>query len=442
MFSHMPPAQQKLILTLLGTQIQASQHMDCNLFGGRDACKALPETSTFASKCTREDLSVDCAYYQFALQETNDAPPSENITKMAQELNIPECEACDAHVDALWCAQSAPKCGSFDAEVGRVVIPTLSKVLDTMDAAKDKEEEEKTEMIMQVLADALPDLIKASSLSMPCRAMCEAVVDTCGCGRKRTFGSLIEAQVKRAEAEAAEAAQKNGTAYVPETAEAIEKVVFAKVWDLPLCELYAESTVEGFVGHCEVAAQPTASCGWCDMQTEDAVDFSQELLARSLAASLSWTGGSSGVIEGAKAAKDMFEKHKGGEDGSSPTPPSHETTAPVVATTVAPSTQAPAPTEPAEPPRADGEKETEVEISASSSSSSKSGGGGATMVVLIIVAVVLAMSVGAAGGVLYMRHRGMPIRFMFSRAGDSASRGVYFAMDSEMSELTTVHASP
>ena len=43
------------------------------------------------------------------------------------------------------------------------------------------------------ISSAMPVLLKAMSLSMPCKAMCEAVVDTCGCGVSHTFGELVDA---------------------------------------------------------------------------------------------------------------------------------------------------------------------------------------------------------------------------------------------------------
>ena len=34
--------------------------------------------------------------------------------------------------------------------------------------------------------------VQASSLSLPCREMCEAVTSTCSCGQERTLGSLLD----------------------------------------------------------------------------------------------------------------------------------------------------------------------------------------------------------------------------------------------------------
>jgi hypothetical protein len=46
---------------------------------------------------------------------------------------------------------------------------------------------------LSAISSAMPTLLKAMSLSMPCKAMCEAVVDTCGCGVSHTFGELVDA---------------------------------------------------------------------------------------------------------------------------------------------------------------------------------------------------------------------------------------------------------
>ena len=36
------------------------------------------------------------------------------------------------------------------------------------------------------------NLLQASSLSLPCREMCEAVMSTCGCGNEQSLGSLLD----------------------------------------------------------------------------------------------------------------------------------------------------------------------------------------------------------------------------------------------------------
>jgi hypothetical protein len=60
----------------------------------------------------------------------------------------------------------------------RFVQPVLSRVI------KDEEDPE------DALGEAIPDLLQALSMGLPCREMCDAVTRTCGCGDPETFGEV------------------------------------------------------------------------------------------------------------------------------------------------------------------------------------------------------------------------------------------------------------
>jgi hypothetical protein len=60
----------------------------------------------------------------------------------------------------------------------RFVQPVLSRVI------KDEEDPE------DALGEAIPDLLQALSMGLPCREMCDTVTRTCGCGDPETFGEV------------------------------------------------------------------------------------------------------------------------------------------------------------------------------------------------------------------------------------------------------------
>jgi hypothetical protein len=77
----------------LGDMVQ-----DCNIFGGKDACKAIPSDSKFANECKsyRPDLMVDCVYFDSSEGSLNSHPRDtlqhylqDAYTSVAQ--HCPEC---------------------------------------------------------------------------------------------------------------------------------------------------------------------------------------------------------------------------------------------------------------------------------------------------------------------------------------------------------------
>jgi hypothetical protein len=80
---------------------------DCNIFGGKDACKKLPLDSNFGKACAadRQDLWIDCVYYREA--EKNMVTDPE--TAMASVLGADyarmkqHCRQCMNNLKAMVC---------------------------------------------------------------------------------------------------------------------------------------------------------------------------------------------------------------------------------------------------------------------------------------------------------------------------------------------------
>ncbi len=75
--------------------------------------------------------------------------------------------------------KQVPKCGSFSASIERALLPAIAAIDNARDYGKTQ---------LDALSEAVPLLLNASSLTMPCREMCEAVVATCGCNNDYSFG--------------------------------------------------------------------------------------------------------------------------------------------------------------------------------------------------------------------------------------------------------------
>jgi len=145
---------------------------------------------------TGDTVQVDCAWYSDDLHEVAEDPT--DVLKAAMKARgVADLEsACPACFDAqrrLWCAQTVPKCGalpppcrvfrrprapgaaarppdararagSFAATVEVAVLPALAQMAAVVDDGQNH---------LEALGNAVPSLLNASSLAMPCRAMCE-----------------------------------------------------------------------------------------------------------------------------------------------------------------------------------------------------------------------------------------------------------------------------
>ncbi|KAK9842362.1 hypothetical protein WJX81_008566 [Elliptochloris bilobata] len=244
--AHLPPQQQRQFLLVLGASLQQQQHMVCNPFGGTGSCMELPSNSSFADVCKEHDLKVDCAWYSEDLHEVAENP-TDTLKAAMMARGVEDLEsACTECFDAqrrLWCSQTVPKCGSFGATVETTILPALT----TMAAAIDDGQNH-----LEALANAVPSLLNASSLSMPCRAMCEAVIGTCSCKKDRTFGELLDSYI---------ASHPDMTGLPP----GFSAHIFQRIHATPLCTLFADTNTPGFAGHCDASTPAVCSDTqrWC-----------------------------------------------------------------------------------------------------------------------------------------------------------------------------------
>ena len=76
------------------------------------------------------------------------------------------------------------RCGSYATIIENTILPMITKVTQAQQQGASA---------AAALAPVVPELLQASSLSMPCREMCEAVVSSCSCDQEQHFGPLLEA---------------------------------------------------------------------------------------------------------------------------------------------------------------------------------------------------------------------------------------------------------
>lgn len=109
---------------------------------------------------------------------------------------------------------------------------------------------------MEALSAAVPQLLAATDLSLPCSQMCEAVVSTCGCKAEQPFGPLLDAYLT------------SGALNVPK---GFTAQMFGSLYDRPICSLYGNTSAPGFAGHCDTTLPQscTDSKRWCDAQQAD-----------------------------------------------------------------------------------------------------------------------------------------------------------------------------
>lgn len=173
-------------------------------------------------------------------------------------------------------AHQVPKCGSFSAAVERALLPAIAAI----DSARDYGRTQ-----LDALADVVPMLLNASSLTMPCREMCEAVVRTCGCNNAYNFGKLLDAWM----ASGNKLSERRSALPV-----GFEAGAFRKLYDMPLCSLFSPSSAGGFSGHCEILPKTCSDeQKWChgDGDQNNGALVVQELMAGQLATSLfGWAG--------------------------------------------------------------------------------------------------------------------------------------------------------
>jgi hypothetical protein len=79
---------------------------DCNVFGGKDACKKLPVASSFGKTCAadRQDLSIDCVYYD-SVEQNMSIDPETAMTAVLGEVDYARmkehCKQCMNNLKAM-----------------------------------------------------------------------------------------------------------------------------------------------------------------------------------------------------------------------------------------------------------------------------------------------------------------------------------------------------
>ena len=76
------------------------------------------------------------------------------------------CPQCFQNQLAIWCAQTVPKCGSFSAAVEGAILPAIATVTQAQQNGRPP---------LEALAEAVPQLMAATDLSLPCRCTAAAV---------------------------------------------------------------------------------------------------------------------------------------------------------------------------------------------------------------------------------------------------------------------------
>lgn len=241
--SQMPEESQKALLKIMGAALVQGGNMPCNIFGGKDSCIALSDDSKFARSCKAVNREVDCAFKSEALEAMAEDPDT-TMRKRLAKAGYPPCDKCFEALHKFWCAQTAPLCGTFEKILDEI-LPVFAAVAGQR---KDPVKEMKA---------AVPRILGAFSLGLPCREMCDAVTNTCGCGEATTFGQMMAALKRR---QTRGSAQPYSTNMTSSTAQEL----FAGVWNKPVCSIFAPKSLPGFNGICDVPpAAELTKCSWC-----------------------------------------------------------------------------------------------------------------------------------------------------------------------------------
>eukprot|EP00959_Pyramimonas_sp_CCMP1952_P084590 1769276-Pyramimonas_sp.AAC.1 len=76
-------------LAFVGKRLEATNGMRCNMFGDQDSCQTLPADSLFARVCPNHPLTVDCAFYNEALESMNEDPIASIRAEMEKRGDVP-----------------------------------------------------------------------------------------------------------------------------------------------------------------------------------------------------------------------------------------------------------------------------------------------------------------------------------------------------------------
>ncbi|GAQ84458.1 hypothetical protein KFL_001900010 [Klebsormidium nitens] len=308
----LPLFAQKALLRVLGAGLVDLDELPCNIFGGVSACQDLPPDSRIVHQCAGVNTRVDCAFRGSAMQQASEDPDAALRTRL-EGLGHRPCEPCYQSLQRFWCGQAVPKCGTFDKVIDKI-LPLLSRV------ATDEEDYD------DALSEAVPDILGALSMGLPCREMCDVVTQTCGCGDPETFGEVLTSVHEEAEGSPESAARAANMSY------SAARTLFKRVWDTPICELFARESTPGFHGVCELPPGAQSPCDWCSAKRPQVQLVWQQMVAQvsqSISSMMSagldrvmspgrprWEGRTWGGTDGTERASSAGSEQKETDGGS------------------------------------------------------------------------------------------------------------------------------
>lgn len=292
--AELPTEQQDAFLQMAGQSLMNDDSsITCNIFGGEDACKTVSADSEFASNCQayREDLKVDCAYYSSS-EEHLDTHPGDALNKFlgaSYNTVTQDCPQCLTSLQALWCVQALPECGSFQTHVHKAIFPAFV-------AAKKAEDAGQPESV--AMAEAIPGLVAAMSKTMACKEMCEAAVSSCSCKADGSDALTFGEAITNAE-QVEDGFQKLGLQTLGED---FKTTLFRDIWDKPVCDIFTSKDDPDFGGYCDAdvigdKAQCTKT-NFCDGLNDEQRAGTETIIATQLAKSVfAFVEGPAGIIQ-------------------------------------------------------------------------------------------------------------------------------------------------
>eukprot|EP00249_Psilotum_nudum_P000993 c13235_g1_i1 orf=338-1528(-) len=234
----LPIWSQKVVLRTFGEAFVKNGITQCNVFGGPGACITVSEGSRYREFCKSANTEVDCAFEMEVLEEVSSDPDSIMQHRFAGEGYEP-CASCYASLQRFWCAQTVPTCGTFDKVLDEILPVISSTILKKGSAAI-------------TLQKAMPRILRAASLGLPCKEMCQAIIGSCSCGQIFSIGEVIVLLQSKG----------TGASYSMNMSASTARQLFRKVWNMPVCDIFSEEKTPGFSGVCEVSEE-SSSCEWC-----------------------------------------------------------------------------------------------------------------------------------------------------------------------------------
>lgn len=232
----LPLWSQKVVLKEVGEEYAKHNATECNVFRGSETCFAPPDYSDYIKSCDSRNKPVDCAFQPFLTKGSEDLLLG--LQQYVGAEGVMDCADCQDNFEKFWCAVNTPPCGTIDKVLDEI-LPLISSITSEKFSATIS------------LQQALPHIIQAASIGFPCKKMCRAVMDSCGCAQQPTFGEVIDA------------IQVGGNLNATITMGLSTKELFHLIWDKHVCDLFSEESFPGFSGLCVYSYQ-TSRCNWCN----------------------------------------------------------------------------------------------------------------------------------------------------------------------------------